>query len=458
MSQDPIKHVVLLMFENRSFDQMLGCFREVYPDLEGIDPANPSSNVDPSGQVFPQSETNAISISPDPKHELENVLHQMEGGNANFVRDYAECYPTSTAAEREQVMGFYPIGFLPALHALAQHFTICDHWFSSVPGPTWTNRFFAYSGTSRGRVAMPEGVFDTDKILCYDQDTLFDRLNERGIKWRIYFGDVPNSLVLRHQRTVRNAPFYRLMNRFYANAAGPEADFPAFALIEPNYLWGDQNDDHPPHSTMRAQELLADVYNALRKNERLWNSTLLVILYDEHGGFFDHVEPPGAVPPDDDGLEYAFDRLGIRVPALLVSPWVERGIMAVDFDHTSLLSYLSRKWHLSPLTRRSAAANTIGIAIRTSGHPRMDTPDRIEMPQRMQLMAASEAAAQGTGDLNHNQRALLAFAEYLEQEMDTVVAESTRMAMTALPLDEAERAKLRVEAFLDQQKMKAGGG
>src|SRR5262249_25028042 len=115
---------------------------------------------------------------------------------------------------------------------------------------------------------------------------------------------------------------------------------------------------------MKAQKLIADMYNAVRANEDLWNSTLLIVLYDEHGGFYDHVPPPEAIPPDDFHGEYAFNRLGVRVPALLVYPWVEPGVFHEQLDHTSLLRYLTGKWKLGPLGNRTAAAKTFDNAIR----------------------------------------------------------------------------------------------
>ena len=113
------------------------------------------------------------------------------------------------------------------------------------------------------------------------------------------------------------------------------------------------------------QTLLGNVYNALRQNEGLWNSMLLVVLYDEHGGFYDHVPPPAAAPPDGHTLpNFGFNRLGVRVPALLVSPWVDRTITHSDFDHTSLLKYLTEIWELGGLTERVAAAQSFGSCIR----------------------------------------------------------------------------------------------
>ena len=134
MSTDPIKHVVVLMLENHSFDQMLGGLKAIIPEIDGVDPAAPGQNIDTDGTVYLQAQTTPVTIIDDPKHDLDNVLYQLEGGNANFVRDYSETYPGTAAEDRRQIMGYYPPGSLGPLHELAQQFTVCDRWFSSVPG------------------------------------------------------------------------------------------------------------------------------------------------------------------------------------------------------------------------------------------------------------------------------------------------------------------------------------
>lgn len=207
-SDDPIKHVVVLMLENQSFDRMLGALREVYgTDIDGVDLNNLRSNEDSEGQVYTQAETKTLHVDFDPKHELKNVLRQIEKlselptprkisvcrrvlewtaaaldvlisyvvppkqvvrtlGLAKpyegaFVLDYSTEYPQTTRQQRQEIMGYYPLGFLPAFHALGREFTVCDRWFASVPGPTWANRFFVHSGTALGRVWMPETKEDT---------------------------------------------------------------------------------------------------------------------------------------------------------------------------------------------------------------------------------------------------------------------------------------------------------
>jgi phospholipase C len=375
---DPVKHVVLLMFENHSFDQMLGCFKEVYSDLAGVDPKNPGVN-QADGKEVRQAPTTERQMILDPRHEVNHVLGQMADHNGGFVTDFAKARPDSTPEQRQFVMGYYPLDFLPTLHGLAREYLICDHWFSSLPGPTWPNRFFALTGTSSGRVNMPEDGehgADIEGWFQQEQATIFDRLSEKGVSWKIYFHDIPQSICLVHQRTPERIARYFPVAQFYEDTRGPEADFPAFCFIEPDYNGVTENDDHPPHDVMKAQNLLADVYNALRANPELWASTLLVVLYDEHGGFYDHVEPPVAVPPDGHHEEYNFDRLGIRVPALLVSPWVDQGFDATAFDHTSLLKYLTEKWGLGPLGNRTAQATSIGSLLKRQT-PRTGTVEKI---------------------------------------------------------------------------------
>ena len=420
---DPIKHVVMLILENHSFDQMLGCFKDVYPDLEGIDPSAPHSNTDSDGTVYSQQPTTERQMMLDPHHEVPHVRVQLEDDNGGFVRDFSSSYPDSTKEARQFIMGYYPLDSLPALHALGREFTICDHWHSSLPGPTWPNRFFALSGTSNGRVDMPDDGTHSIDLRGYfhqTQDTLFDRLDERGIDWKIYFHDIPQTTVLTHQREPHNAARYFYIHQFFEDARGLEADFPQFSLIEPNYLGWGRNDDHPPHDVMRAEKLIADVYNAIRVNEALWHSTLLIVFYDEHGGFYDHVVPPPAIPPDDLHDGYDFKQYGLRVPAILASPWVKQGVEHTMFDHTSVLKYLTEKWRLGALGRRTAAANSIGIAISKAVH-RPDTCSRIELTEAQLRPPDPEAEEKAFDVVNAHQTALTILGRYL-------LAESTGLA------------------------------
>jgi phospholipase C len=138
---DNIKHVVVLILENHSFDQMLGCMNAVYPDLDGIDLNNLRDNVDDKGTRFFQKETDERQMKLDPHHEVEHVDTQLKNDNGGFILDFVEAFPEAPDSERQNIMGYYKLDSLPGLHQLARNYTVCDHWFSSLPGPTWPNRF-----------------------------------------------------------------------------------------------------------------------------------------------------------------------------------------------------------------------------------------------------------------------------------------------------------------------------
>jgi phospholipase C len=442
---DPIKHVVVVMLENRSFDQMLGALQAVHPDLDGAETNGPPrANADVDGQLIEQRPVADPRMQGDPKHELPNALNQLNDGNGNFVRDFAQAYPDSEKSERRQIMAYFPVDALPGLHTLARQFKVCDRWFSSLPGPTWPNRLFVHSGTSIGHAQSPQGLHDLAKHR-YNQDTLYDRLNERNISWRIYFGDFPQSMLLEHQWRPENAKHYRPMEQFYRDAAGEHYKFPAYTFIEPRYFAPHQDDDHPPHDVYGAQRLLADVYNALRGNRELWESILLVVVYDEHGGFYDHVSPPAAVPPDEHREEYSFDRLGVRVPAVLVSPWVDPGVEHTVFDHTSLLRYLMEKWNLAPLGNRAANANSLAVALRLTGAPRADAPPTLNVPEPP-AQVIEEEGKQAT-ELNELQMAMVALAMFLELQLPGGKAEEKLDRLKEMMKDPASKVRFTTSAI-----------
>lgn len=404
------------MLENHSFDEMLGCYKSIYPHLEGIDKKNPKSNVDAAGLVYTQKPKTSLFMRYDPKHEHVDVMSQIADENSGFIKDFIKAYPKSEKQDRDNIMGYYTRGSLPTLHALADDFTICDHWFSSLPGPTWPNRFFALSGTSSGKVMMPEGFEHPHlgTVIAQTQPTIFDHLNAGRRSWKIYYHDFPSSLIFKNLRAPHNLANYAHIDEFFnkTDALLSDEDIPEFAFIEPKYLGIDQNDDHPPHNIMKAEKLIADVYNAIRSNKDLWESTLLVVVFDEHGGFYDHVSPPDTTPPDDKTDEYDFKKLGVRVPAILVSPWVGRTVLQTQFDHTSLLKYLLEKWTLPPLTARVAAANSISKAINQT-QARQDTVSFIRIPSEELMKTDSKANEYA---MTSHQEAIHAFVDYLKTE------------------------------------------
>ena len=452
---DEIEHVVVLILENHSFDQMLGCMSAVYDgkngrdSLDGIDPSISRGNRDEKGKEFLQAVTDERHMTFDPHHEVPHVDTQLANHNGGFVLDLVEAYPDNPPpdSERQNIMGYYRLDSLPGLHQLARNYTVCDRWYSSLPGPTWPNRFFALSGTCLGRVDMPgDGVSGADlpNFFLQTQDTIFDRLNEKQISWKVYFHDIAQSWVLKQQRAPHNAAQYYYMRRFYQDARGHPDDFPQFSLIEPDYFGYEQNDDHPPHDIMRAEKLIADVYNALRRNEALWRSTLLVVFYDEHGGFYDHVEPPAAPEPDDyvasvqfkDGVTrpFQFSRFGFRVPAILVSPWVRAGVEHTQFDHTSVLRFLIDKWGLAELpSKRVKEAKSIAVAL-TETAERTDTLRGITLSPDQLKPADQDLEDDAVGKETDHQKALKKLAEFLPSALwEKTKAAGEEVAAETLP-------------------------
>jgi phospholipase C len=187
-------------------------------------------------------------------------------------------------------------------------------------------------------------------------------------------------------------------------------------FIEPKYFGQDQNDDHPPHNVMKAEKLIADVYNAVRSSP-LWNNTVLVVYFDEHGGFYDHVVPGPAVPPDDHHEEYDFKRYGMRVPALIVSPWATRRTDSTLFDHTSVLKFVIDLWGLGGLGERTAAATSIAVTLREP-RPRTDTVPFIRVSYTNLIPPHSEWEKR---DSSGHHGALSAFAYFLAQRKEAAL-------------------------------------
>jgi phospholipase C len=432
--RDPIRHVILLIMENRSFDHMMGGLSAVLPGLDGVDPQHPHVNYDASGTPYYQAPSTIRQTASDPKHEHADVVIQLQNNNGGFVQDFIKAYPNSTTQERQQIMDYFLADFLPGLHALARDFTVCDRWYSSVPGPTWPNRFFALSGTSLGRILMPAGITDPGAYFQQTQVTLFDRLTDAGKSWKNYFCDFPAAWLLLRNLLPQNVVHSRPIDEFFT-AVRDEKSFPEFAFIEPKYFGADENDDHPPHNIMKGEKFIADVYNAIRSNPDLWNSSLLVIFFDEHGGFYDHVTPPGAVAPDDHQVEYTFDQLGLRVPCLLISPWVSRAVDHTQYDHTSVLKYLIDKWGLGPLGRRAAAATSIAGALRES-QPRTDTVPFIRVPYTVLMPDHPEWE---TAAVSGHQDGLELFAQHLQSQMKGVNLQAANTAQRIAQLADTVR-------------------
>jgi phospholipase C len=438
---DPIEHVIVLMMENCSFDRMLG----MLPGVDGVAPGNPQTNPDfPSQTAVAQAKTTEPNMALDPEHDLDDCLRQISGPCQGFVADFAQHYPQLTAELRNEIMGYCTPDFLSVLYTLGSSLLTCDHWYSSLPGPTWPNRFFVHSDTSLSHTTMPDGIFHPD-VHCYDQPTVYQRLSEAGISWSIYFGDFPQSIVMTEQW--KYSEHYHGMGQFYIDTASPEASFPHYCFIEPTYFGKSQDDQHPPSNVKRGEQLIANVYNGLRSNQGLWEKS--------------HVEPPAAVPPDDNVKEFSFAQYGVRVPAILVSPWVNAGLAQDEFDHTSLLNYVTDKWGLGSLGNRVASARSFAGHIADGlASPRTDTPPSATPPQ-----VADDPVYTS---LNAHQTALVGFGRYLETQIqqmslaagtapdDVFKAAGQRLLVSMQGVEQhAGTAVNRLEIFLDLKRAAA---
>jgi phospholipase C len=404
-----IEHIVVVMMENRSFDHMLGYLSlpaalggRDRSDIDGL--RGPEANANEhAGSRYPihhLTQTKFDGEAEDPDHSSGSVDQQMAGDMQGFVDNFARYSEAKAQRLRVPVpdpglvMGYYDRDDLPVYDHLAAEYCVVDRWFSSVPGATWPNRLYAMAGQaagSRDDIALP----------IYALPTFVRYLDEAGVDWRWYSFD-PSTL-----RAVD--PAYRLgdHDRFafvdqrklsvreeVIGKLGEEGSFlddvaagrlPAVSWIDPHFkdlsmLGPDSNDDHSPSDVLAGQDLILTIYHALSSSST-WSSTLLIVVYDEHGGFYDHVAPPPATDEHPD-----FQRLGVRVPALLISPLVTPGssstaLLGPDFrfDHTSIMKTIFTRFcqvdgQIPAMSARAAAANHLGHLL-LDGAARPEVPD-----------------------------------------------------------------------------------
>jgi phospholipase C len=401
-----IQHVVVLMLENRSFDSMLGTLYRKSPDFDGLSGDEQNIWHKPDGTQVPvpvwkspgMTPQAACIPTPDPGELFTDIHVQLYGltpGEAmsgfvdNYMRQPAAEAPYAPAAP----MHYYISGELPVMSLLAREFGVSDRWFAPAPCQTWPNRFFAHTGTANGYVN------NTPTHFPYTMETVFNRMEKAGKGWRVYFHDVPQSITLTRLWDDVPAHFRPFNDDFIRDAAS--GNLPAYSFIEPRYfadpiLGKMPNDQHPPHNVSYGESLIASVYNAVRGGPG-WKNTLLIVTYDEHGGCYDHVFPPAAVPPGGPSPDgFNFDRYGVRVPAVLVSPWIAKGSIIrppsdTPFDHTSIIATLGKLFTFAPLTPRDAAAPDLLGAL--TGNGANNGPDFISAPEPTPGPAELTAAA-----------------------------------------------------------------
>lgn len=330
-----VETIVVLCMENRSFDHYLGSLRllEGRTDIDGL--LGTESNSTAANVAVPVHLLEDFTPA-DPPHGWDASHAQWNNGaNDGFVREHA-------GSSEADVMGYHVRSQLPVTYALADAGVVCNRWFASCLGPTWPNRFYLHGATSRGMQSnLPVLGFTS----------IFQRLAAANVDATNYFSDVAWA-------TGGYAKLTGLaqIERFFEDAAA--GNLPPFSIIDPAFAGGGANDDHPDHDIRLGQALIGSVVAALGQSPQ-WSRSLLVITYDEHGGFYDHVPPPETIDNDSE-----FRRLGFRVPSIVIGPTVRRGCAIEDvLEHSSVVATATRRFGLEPLNARAAAAGDLSPCI-----------------------------------------------------------------------------------------------
>ena len=382
---DQIEHIFVLMLENRSFNSLLGKLYEPSSNFDGL--PDGASNPDAGGNQIavwnaPGTDETTMSIpTPDPGElfiDMNTQLFKTESPTTPTpvpnMGGFAINYQSQEEKDGDAYDPRYPMHYftpdqVPVISALAKQFAVCDRWFASAPCQTWPNRFFVHTGTANGYENNSPTHFP------YDMETIYNRFELAGNdSWKIYFHDIAQAKTL--SKLWLLADHFHFFEQLARDAA--DDTLPNYGFIEPRYFadWSMPNDMHSPHNVTLGEQLIASVYNTLR-NSNAWNKTMLIITFDEHGGCFDHVPPPAAVPPGLPTAPFNFDRYGVRVPTVIVSPWIQQGSIlrpsgTVPFDHSSILATLRARFGLgAALTSRDAGAPDFGVALN------LDAPDNL---------------------------------------------------------------------------------
>ncbi len=421
MPTDPIQHVFVLMLENRAFDHLLG-----FSGISGTDAAsglptkvNGLSGTEANvynGVPYPVASTADYSMAVDPGHEFTDVLCQLAGAaavyapggsypaidNSGFVASYVEaCAKAKIQNPPGEIMKCYSPDQLPVLTALAKEFAICDNWHASMPGPTWPNRMFVHAASSAGLDHSPTTaeivLWETASGFSFPNGDLFDKIKATGtLQRRLYAGDLfPMMAALKGI----GLDDIRSYEHFAADLKGP---FPYnYVFIEPSYCllndYKGSTSEHPLDDVRLGEGLIKSTYEAIR-NSPVWESSLLVITWDEHGGFYDHVAPPAAVAPGDQPTEnhnqsgFTFEQYGPRVPSVIISPWIPKN--RIDhrlYDHSSVPATVEKLFGLAPMTQRDANANNV-LPLLSLAAARQDTPATLPSPAAPAAAPLLEAA------------------------------------------------------------------
>ncbi len=349
-----IDHVVVLMLENRSADHYLGHLHDIQPEYEA-QPAT-ASNRDPldwSRKIKAFHQTKYCELA-DLDHTWDGAISAFNDGQMDGFTAENQEWPEDPSGKR--AMGYYTQQDIPYYYALYSTFATNDRYFSSMLGPTIPNRLFAYAATSWGMTSNEEAVAE-DGI---EGRSIFQSLEEHDVSWKIYYTTASFANVLQFVREQAEDHLVPISEYFADAKAGT---LPKVAFIEPGYGGTrTSSDEHPPADMQIGQRKTSKIVSALL-NSPEWESSAMFLMYDENGGYYDHVPPPPAVVPDEFEPRYSsgrFDRYGFRVPMVAISPYARRHYVSHDVqDHTSVLKFIETRFGLPPLTARDASADNM---------------------------------------------------------------------------------------------------
>jgi phospholipase C len=405
MGSSQIQHVFVLMLENRSFDHLLG-----FSGLQGTDAAtgaatkiNGLSGTESNsfnGKTFPVTQGSVFRMPADPGHEFANVLDQLCGPSATYPNGgaypaidnsgYVASYVASGSGDPADLMKCFTSAQLPVLNALASEFVVCDNWHASMPGPTWPNRMFVHAASSGGLDHSPTTSeileWETLDGFSFANGSIFDALKRKGITRCLYGGDdFPMVAALKGIQL----DDIRQFSDFAGDLA--KSSFPfSYVFIEPGYDvlndYKSGTSQHPLADITRGEALIKATYEAIRGSD-VWANSLLIITWDEHGGFYDHAIPLAAMAPGDTAPNakfnqtgFTFERYGPRVPAIVISPLIPRNLIDHRlYDHASIPATIEGIFGLNAMTNRDAAANRL-TALATLEAPRLDAPATLPSP------------------------------------------------------------------------------
>ncbi len=375
-SQIPINNIVVMMQENRSFDHYFGQLHFEGQRRSRAEPKN-ASNPDPTNPggppIRPFHQTRYCEVA-DLDHSWNGTHREWNGG---AMDGFTMANVDANDPTGSRTMGFYDQADLPFYYALYSTFAMAERYFCSALTQTFPNRFYLLAATSFGHIANDFPMSPTD--FSPAGGTIFEALDNANISWKVYFNQIAFALEFAYVRNQASANL-RPITEFATDAQN--GTLPQVAWIDPIFIGPKEveNDEHPPANIQVGQKFVADQINAFMQSPQ-WAHGALFLTYDEHGGFFDHVPPPPACAPDnvppmlEAGDEPgAFDRYGIRVPMVVVSPYARKHYVSRRvYDHTSILRFIETRFDLPALTHRDANADAM-LKMFKFRRPRFLTP------------------------------------------------------------------------------------